>query len=568
MVLLAVAALATAVFLARGPVDRWLARGDLERARGAIAAQRGDDAASALAAALRRNPRLGSARQALGDLELRRGRLEEAFLQFQALSDMEPENPVGWDGLAQVRTAAGQQDAALSALDVLFGLAPDLAQRRIDRAELRLRRGRFRGASLDAAEVLRSDPRNSRAWSVLARSTAAMQGRAAGVEVAERATRQTGADPALAAVLAEVRTAPEQPVRPPPLLDPDVAERTEYWPGALGTAIRELLIRLARKDWTGAAQLVAAARHNHPTTFLGPWMEALVAVNQQHYDVAERLLVEALRASPRSHRPISNLITLWTSRYGVLTTGERLEAMARADPGFQYPLPIAAHAFLEADQPARAEATARLGLEAVPPSPVPARDLADLYLDLDRASDALSACEQGLGRFPADPGLLLRRAKAYALLGDRARALDGYQRFVERWPDEPRAVAELAVLLEETRDDATSRARALELVRALEFDGPLDPAVAGAMGRVYARSGADPERAEQLLELAVRGTPDDPTLSYLLAVARKANGHREQAAAELRTALGLGRPFPEEAEARRMLRELSEGSPSSGASGK
>ena len=260
MVLLAVAALATAVFLARGPVDRWLARGDLERARGAIAAQRVDDAASALAAALRRNPRLGSARQALGELELRRGRLEEAFLQFQALSDMEPENPVGWDGLAQVRTAAGQQDAALSALDVLLGLAPDLAQRRIDRAELRLRRGRFRGASLDAAEVLRSDPRNSRAWSVLARSTAAMQGRAAGVEVAERATRQTGADPALAAVLAEVRTAPEQPVRPPPLLDPDVADRTEYWPGALGTAIRELLIRLARKDSTGAAQLVASAR--------------------------------------------------------------------------------------------------------------------------------------------------------------------------------------------------------------------------------------------------------------------------------------------------------------------
>ena len=565
--LLALGALIAGALFARAPMARWLARRDLQRAQGSIAAHRVDEAASALAAALHRNPRLWQAREALGELELGRGRLEEAFLQFQALSDLEPENPAGWDGLARVRMAAGQHDAALAALDALLGLAPDRVQRRVDRAELRLGRGRFRGAALDAEAVLRSDRRNARAWRVLARSTAAMKGRAAGVEVAERGLRQTGSDPALAEVLAAIRTAPEQATRPPVQLDPGLAERTEYWPGALGSAIREFLARLERKDWTGAEQLTAAARGNHPTTFLGPWMEALVAVNRQQYDAAERLLNEALRASPRSHRPISNLITLWSSRSGVLTTGEKLEAMARADPGFQYPLPIAAHAFLEADQPARAEATARLGLDAVPPSPVPARDLADLYLDLDRASDALAASEQGLGRFPGDPGLLLRQAKAYALLGDRARALEAYQRFVERWPDEPQAVAELAVLLEETRDDASSHARALELVRALEFDGPLDPAVAGAMGRVYARSGADPEWAQQLMELAVRGAPDDPALHYLLAVARKANGHREQAAAELQTALGLGRPFPEEAEARRLLHELGEGSPSSGAEG-
>jgi predicted Zn-dependent protease len=565
--LLALGVLVTGAFLARGPVDRWLARLDLHRAHSALAAQRVDEAAAALAAALHRNPRLGQARAALGELELGRGRLEEAFLQFQALSELEPENPAGWDGLARVRMAAGQPDAALAALDSLLGVAPDRVARRLDRAELRLERQRFRGAGLDAEAVLKSDPRSARAWAVLARSTAVMKGRAAGVEVAERALRQVGPDPRLPEVLAAARTAPEQPARPPLQLDPDLAERTEFWPGALGTAIREFLGRLERKDWPGAEQLVAAARRNHPTTFLGPWMEALLAVSRQQYDAAERLLNEALRASPRAHRPISNLITLWTSRSGVLTTGERLEAMGRADPGFQYPLPIAAHAYLEADQPARAEATARLGLAAVPPSPVPARDLVDLYLDLDRSSDALAACEQGLGRFPGDPGLLLRQARAYALLGDRARALEAYQRFVDRWPDASRAVAELAVLLEETRDDATSHARALELVRGLEFDGPLDPAVAGSMGRVYARSGADPERAQQLLELAVRGAPDDPALHYLLAVARKANGNREQAAAELHTALGLGRPFPEEAEARRMLRELSEGSPSSGTSG-
>ena len=102
--LLGVGVLAALLLLARTPVQRWLAARDLERAQELIVGQRVDDAASALAAALRRNPRLAGARQALGELELQRGRLEEAFLQFLTLSELQPEAPAGWDGLARVRS--------------------------------------------------------------------------------------------------------------------------------------------------------------------------------------------------------------------------------------------------------------------------------------------------------------------------------------------------------------------------------------------------------------------------------------------------------------------------------
>jgi hypothetical protein len=58
------------------------------------------------------------------------------------------------------------------------------------------------------------------------------------------------------------------------------------------------------------------------------------------------------------------------------------------------------------------------------------------------------------------------------------------------------------------------------------------------------------------LEAAVQGAPEDPTLRYYLALARKLEGKPELAIPELRLALQLGRPFPEEPEARRLIREL------------
>jgi hypothetical protein len=123
----------------------------------------------------------------------------------------------------------------------------------------------------------------------------------------------------------------------------------------------------------------------------------VVELSNRRLESAERLFHEALAVSPRSHRPITNLITIWSTQQGVLHTADQLVALAERDPGFTYPFPIAARAYLEADQPARAESTARLALTALPDSPLPYRDVALLYApgaSVDIARALIAHCER------------------------------------------------------------------------------------------------------------------------------------------------------------------------------
>jgi len=178
-----------------------------------------------------------------------------------------------------------------------------------------------------------------------------------------------------------------------------------------------------------------------------------------------------------------------------------------------------------------------------------------LYLELDRPGDALGLCEEGLARFPHDLPLQLLRARGAILLGDRERAIQQYETLLPSWTDHPIVAAELAALLVETRSDAVSRSRALQLVHELELDGPMDPDVLGAMGRVYLRAG-DASRALAVLEPAARAAPAEPGIHYQLALALKEEGKTDQAIGEVRRALSTGHSFPTEADARRLLREL------------
>lgn len=552
--LLACLVVAGGTLAVRGPVRALVARRDVTEARHLIAAGRASDARAALHRALARKPDLVAARQTLGALELGEGHLEQAFLQFQALTDQQPLSAEAWLGLAAVRARAGQPAETAAALDQVLDLDPAQVEARSQRAEVRLELDQDEGALFDAAAATQANRKDVRAWLVLARATARVQGTAAGLEVLDRAVAEAGSDPLLrdersAIQAGHPRSAGSERLRQAP------GDHANRWPGALGALMRDFVANVQRQDWSGAEALVTAARDAYPETMMAPWLQGLLELSNQRLESAERLFRQALKFSPRSHRPVSNLITVWSAQKGPLYTGDRLMALAEEDPGFLYPLPIAAHAFLEGDQPARAESTARLALTAFSDSPLAYREVAALYLELDRASDAAAVCEQGLGRFPTDAQLQLLRARASALLGDRERAIQQYEVLLPRWPDVPIAAAELAALLMETRTDAPSRQRALGLVGALEHDGPMEPEVLGAMGRVYLQAG-NPEAALAVLEPAVRGSPGDPSLHLQLALARKATGSPDLALIEVRRSLASGHPFPGEPEARRLLREL------------
>jgi tetratricopeptide (TPR) repeat protein len=538
------------VRLGRAPLSRHLARRDLARAK--ELASRPDEAAAVLRSALSRDPRLAEARELLARLELQRGNVEEAFLGYQSLSELEPDRPEGWRGLARLRSAADQPEETLFALDRVLEVAPADAEARHERARLRDRIGQHQGALLDATRLLEADTRNVQAWVVRIHAERRLHGEAAAAMVVQEAIGKAGEDPSL---VAERSSRTPQPGPGPLTVKEGFADRADRWPGKLGPLMRDLGNDLRRQDWAGAEALASQARRDHPGSWLGPWMEGVVDQARKNLEAAEARLLEALAFSPRSHRAVTNLAAVWARRYDRLGGADRLVALVDADPGFEYPLPIAARTYLEADQPARADATARRMLTAAPGSARPDAELATLYLELDRPSDALQVCEQGLARFPGDPELLLLAARSKASLGDRPGAIAAYEALLSRQPDHHVGAAELAVALVE-RGDAEASRRAQALAHALELDGPLEPEALGAIGRVALKTSGDFARALQALELAVRGAPEDPTLRYYLGLANKLQGKPELALAALRSALQLGRPFPEDSETRKLIGEL------------
>jgi len=538
------AAGAAAFFLFRPRLAGLRASRKLAEARQEIAAGARDRARSALIEALDLAPGDAEARGMLAQLELDEAHLDQAFLHFQALSELQPGDARGWLGLSRVRIAAGQPEEAEAALGRALeaGLGDEAAIRQ--RAQLRYRIGRFHGALIDAERAVRLDPRDGEAWLVAARSALRSSGNEKAQAIVERAAA-LGVDRKLFQPL-------EDGAAPVPRRG--ALDRAEGWPGPLGDLIREVLAKIRGKDWAGAKALASKAGLTWPATLMGPWLDGLVEYQRGEFAAAQKSLREALRRSPRSHRVVTNLIPLWSRQGGALHVGDELLALAAGDPGFVYPLQIAARAYLEGDQPARAEAALRQELAILPESPVPFRDLAAFDLAIDRESEAIVVCERGLARFPHDGELHLDAARAAVLLGDRARAIESYQAALRERLDDQAAAAELAALLVEDRGQ---RGRALALVHDLEADAPIDPGVLGAMGAVFLDGADDAVRARQLLEPASAAAPGDVRFHYQLALAFNRLGDAPRAVSELQRALAPGRPFRGEAEARRLLRQLS-----------
>ena len=349
----------------------------------------------------------------------------------------------------------------------------------------------------------------------------------------------------------------------PATLKEGFADRADRWPGTLGPLMRDVGNSLRRRDWAAAEALAAGAGRDHPGSWFGPWLQGVVDQARGQLDSAETRLLESLALSPRSHRAVTNLVAVWSRRHDPLTGADRLVALVDADPSFEYPLPIAARTYLEAEisppgrrrplaacsprRPVRLGRTGDVG-DALPRPQSAERCAANLRtgpgaLPGQSGSSSSRGEEQGSARRPFTPG-----------------AISAYETLLAGQPDHHLGAAELAILLVDVRGDATSSQRALALIHGLEeLDGPLEPEALGAIGRVSLKVSRDSASAVHALELAVRGAPDDPSLRYYLGLASKLEGKPELALSALRGALQLGRPFPEEAEARRLNARSSRG---------
>jgi predicted Zn-dependent protease len=260
-----------------------------------------------------------------------------------------------------------------------------------------------------------------------------------------------------------------------------------------------------------------------------------------------------MEAAPRFPTVIAALARAWAFRKGATFAGDQLMQLSERDPGLASARYMAARAYVEARDPIKAETALRRGLQLQPGSPVPYQHLTDYYFGLDRTAEALAACQEGVDRFPQAVDLRLMLAQIDASLGRTADAVRLYEDLLSRRPDLDLARYKLAVLLA-AQEAPALRQRFLEIAHELRYDLPSDPLLVDALGWVQLKAG-DVPRARALLEAAIKGAPEEPSLHFHLAALYAQEQKPTLARAELKLALDSPRPFPERLDAMRLLRE-------------
>jgi cellulose synthase operon protein C len=494
----------------------------LRRAREHLAARQFEPARTELRTALRLSPRNAEARGRLAATELETGNWELAFLEYQSLTELHPDEAEGWIGLARILARSGLHAAPEAALDSAIALAPDRVDARALRAQLRYRVGRYFGARLDAEAAVKLDP-------ALAQPLAPMlSGR--------------GAPPAVS---------PERIRAERESTDNPLAAAREHWPGRLAQVRQALEAAMRRQDWAAGERTVAAAEQAYPGTAFAPFLAGILALARGDAAAADKQLSESLALSPRSPLVATTLAKSWSRENGAAFAAGRLIALAEADPGFSFARFMGARAFLDARDPVQAESAARKGVQARPDSPEAYRQLAQFYLDGDRAPEAAAVLQEAVDRFPMDVELHAMYAQLHSEAGRIDDAIRLEEEIVARHPDLDAFAYRLGTLLA-SRDAPSPRLS--QLAADLRFDRPADPGLLDALGWIRHRAGTG--GARELLESAVKAAPDDPAAHFHLAAVYAAEKQHARARDELKLALGMGRAFPERVEATRLLREI------------
>ena len=554
------------------------------RARAALSAGQVDGARSELRVALQLRPDDEAARKQLADLELAQGHEEIAFLEYQALTEMRPEDPEGWIALARLMVRSGLLEAPEATLDGALEVAPGNGVAHGERGEIRFRLGRYLGALEDAEAAVQAAPGQAAHWSLLVRARAHVEGPDAGLESARRAPESIrNAPPVLlpfAALLTRTGHAAEahallekagaadagaEALGPSPAaprrLRPDAqvdrgslgAWAREYWPGRMAEARRSFELQAQRSDWVEAQRIVDSASLEFPGSIFGPFLGALLELYRGNVDDAEKRLSTALGIAPRSPVLVATLGRVWSRKGGAAYAAGRLMALAEQDPGLSIVRYIAARAYIEAGDPIRAEAGLRRGLELQRDSPVPYQHLTDFDFGLDRVPEALQVAREGIARFPQATDLQMMLAQIQAAVGHPEEAIQTYQTLLSRRPDLDLARYRLAMLLA-PETDATRHRQFLETLALLANDRPSDPQLLDALGWMQHEAGRD-DLARPLLELAVEHSADEPSTRFHLGRVYLAAGESDRGRQELRRAVDSPRPFPERLEAMRLLRE-------------
>ena len=489
----------------------------------------------------------------LGALQQRAGATDKAIGTFRAIITQDGEGPGGIaarDRIAAIDARSGRSDEALVLVDEALKRNPRDSDALTLRGNLRLEQSDAPGAIADLRAVLRDQPTEIPVLRALARAHLANHEPALAEENLRTALNVGPNDIAVRVDLAELLWRTGRVDEAVKLLEETVTRA----PGIEGVPARAALVRanLTKPDLPAARSAAEALKTLRPELPQGAYLAGIVAQQQQRPDDARREFEQALRLQPYELDALTALTRLF------LDHGETAQALALAQGAVDHAPRVAAmhnllgEVYLVQQRYTEAVSACQQAVHLAPTWWVPYRNIAQAKLAAHDPTGARDVYQAG-AQATAEPALVTELATLYERQGQIDEAIHQYELLYQRRPHLELAANNLAMLLVTYRKDRASLDRARDLTAS--FANSDVAALLDTHGWVMFKRG-ETLQALTALEKASAEAPDSKVIRYHLGMAELQLGRREQARADLESALSGAVSFAGSEEARHTLASL------------
>ena len=443
--------------------------------------------------------------------------------------------------LAALRLIEGKKDEASAIVEEILAADKANTEALLTRAGIKIDAGNYDEAVADLRSVLVDKPDSAQAKMLMAAAFEKKGDIAFATSQLAQAVEDSKNAAGASVVFAKFLMRHDNAPRAEKVLLDSIAAH----PGNLETLKLLAALQLMQQDWRGAeetAKLIENLSAEEPvvSSILG----AAYAGLGDYGGAIEALSDENARA-PLAARPLAMLVSAYLKDNRAVEAEKMLQSMIASDAkNYMARLLLAQVQFADKRRD-DAEQTYLAAIAGAPQRGEAREALYRLYRASGRMEEAGRVIDDGLAAAPESDGM--RMLKADFLLGknDKEGALAIYADVLTRRPGDLLASNNFASLTNELREDAQSRAKALEAAQALE--GQQNPYFLDTLGWARHLAG-DQAGAVKTLEAAAEGAPNHVEIAYHLGAAYLAVGETEKGRAQLDKVMKAGEsPFKERA---------------------
>jgi len=312
-------------------------------------------------------------------------------------------------------------------------------------------------------------------------------------------------------------------------------------------------MQTAGRDLAGAEQTLAKLKLAVPEQPLAYYRLGLLYQAQKKYDQALSEFETAYAKSPGALDALTAIVNVRLAQNKPDEVVARLSKAIEARPNDAAPYTLLAEVYRNNNTLTDAERMFQKAVEIGPRSTAAYWGLSNVHAARGDNVKAVAALRQGLAANPEDRSLTLALAETYQRTGEIDRSIAEYDKLLARNPRDDVAANNVAAILTDSKADAASIARALQL--AERFEDSTDPSALDTLGWVYFKAGRN-DRALELLQRAADGAPQSAPIQYHLGMAYYKQGDATSAKAHLQRAVAANVSFGGLDEAREVLAKL------------